>query len=437
VSIGHELLINPSLMLLDEPTSGLDSTTALRILTTLDELAQGGRTVITTIHQPSSKMFLMFDKLLLLADGSPLYYGAASDAMAYFAQRGYTPKYATNPADYLLDLATGEVADGPENAQAVKEELTTAYSQTRGPLELQRLNSLPMASAEDQARSVGKKTWPTSWLEQFALLTLRGIKERRFEALGGLRFVQIVAISVICGCLWFNSKQRTAADIADQTGILFFESTFWGFFPLFTALFTFPQERQMLNKERAVGMYRLTAYFFARTVGDMPLELIMPFVFTIIVYWMADLKHSFVAYILHLLTLLLAVLVSQSLGLLVGATVMDLKKATTLASVIMLAFLLTGGYFVRQIPVWIRWLKYLSFPYYTFRLLLKIQYDTDALYECPGETPSGLCLIQYAPALHGVPLGGGGIEAMALFIMLVGYRFFAYAALRTLNKGTK
>jgi positive regulator of sigma E activity len=41
---------------------------------------------------------------------------------------------------------------------------------------------------------------------------------------------------------------------------------------------------------------------------------------------MADLKHSFVAYILHLLTLLLAVLVSQSLGLLVGATVMDLKK---------------------------------------------------------------------------------------------------------------
>jgi hypothetical protein len=45
----------------------------------------------------------------------------------------------------MQDLATGEVADGPENAQAVKEELTTAYGQTRGPLELQRLNSLPVS----------------------------------------------------------------------------------------------------------------------------------------------------------------------------------------------------------------------------------------------------------------------------------------------------
>lgn len=55
VSIGQEMLINPSLLLLDEPTSGLDSTTALRILTTIKRLADGGRTVITTIQQPSSR----------------------------------------------------------------------------------------------------------------------------------------------------------------------------------------------------------------------------------------------------------------------------------------------------------------------------------------------------------------------------------------------
>jgi ABC-type Mn2+/Zn2+ transport system ATPase subunit len=55
VSIGHELLINPSLLLLDEPTSGLDSTTALHLLLTLKTLADGGRAIATTIHQPSSR----------------------------------------------------------------------------------------------------------------------------------------------------------------------------------------------------------------------------------------------------------------------------------------------------------------------------------------------------------------------------------------------
>ncbi len=43
VSIGHELLINPAILLLDEPTSGLDSTTALHLVNTLRELAAGGR----------------------------------------------------------------------------------------------------------------------------------------------------------------------------------------------------------------------------------------------------------------------------------------------------------------------------------------------------------------------------------------------------------
>lgn len=111
VSIGHEMLIDPSLLLLDEPTSGLDSTIALKIIQTLQDLAKGGRTVITTIHQPSSIIFHMFDKLLLLSDGHILYYGHRSEAMSYFASVGFSPSYATNPADYLLDLANGKVFD--------------------------------------------------------------------------------------------------------------------------------------------------------------------------------------------------------------------------------------------------------------------------------------------------------------------------------------
>lgn len=53
-SIGYELITDPQILLLDEPTSGLDSSTALKIIKMLKREAFLGRTIITTIHQPSS-----------------------------------------------------------------------------------------------------------------------------------------------------------------------------------------------------------------------------------------------------------------------------------------------------------------------------------------------------------------------------------------------
>ena len=107
VSIGQEMLIDPSLLFLDEPTSGLDSTTAQRIVSTLWDLAQDGRTVVMTIHQPSSRLFYMFHKVLLLSDGNALYYGKGSHVIEYFESVGFVPNALMNPADFLLDLANG------------------------------------------------------------------------------------------------------------------------------------------------------------------------------------------------------------------------------------------------------------------------------------------------------------------------------------------
>lgn len=108
VSIGQEMLINPSLLFLDEPTSGLDSTTAQRIVSSLWELANnGGRTVVMTIHQPSSRLFYMFHKILLLSEGNTIYFGKGSQAMEYFSTLDYSPSVPMNPSDFLLDLANG------------------------------------------------------------------------------------------------------------------------------------------------------------------------------------------------------------------------------------------------------------------------------------------------------------------------------------------
>ena len=53
-SIGIELITNPNIIFLDEPTTGLDSTTALQVIQLLSDLAKKGKTIISTIHQPSS-----------------------------------------------------------------------------------------------------------------------------------------------------------------------------------------------------------------------------------------------------------------------------------------------------------------------------------------------------------------------------------------------
>ena len=68
----------------DEPTSGLDSFMAQAIVECLKNLARQGKTIICTIHQPSSDVFQMFDKLYLLAEGRLAFTGTIRQATDFF-----------------------------------------------------------------------------------------------------------------------------------------------------------------------------------------------------------------------------------------------------------------------------------------------------------------------------------------------------------------
>nr|AIU41652.1 ABC transporter family protein [Hevea brasiliensis] len=370
VCIGNEIIINPSVLFLDEPTSGLDSTTALRIVQMLQDIAEAGKTVITTIHQPSSRLFHKFDKLILLGKGSLLYFGKASEAMPYFSSVGCNPLIAMNPAEFLLELANGNINDvsvpseledrvqmensdnetrnGKPSPAVVHDYLVEAYETRVAENEKKKL-MVPIPLDEEVKLKVSspKRQWGASWWEQYTLLFCRGIKERRHDYFSWLRITQVLSTAIILGLLWWQSESSSPKGLQDQAGLLFFIAVFWGFFPVFTAIFTFPQERAMLNKERAADMYRLSAYFLARTTSDLPLDLLLPVLFLVVVYFMAGLRMSAGPFFLSLLTVFLCIVAAQGLGLAIGATLMDLKKATTLASVTVMTFMLAGGYFVK------------------------------------------------------------------------------------------
>ncbi|MCB9169872.1 MAG: ATP-binding cassette domain-containing protein [Flavobacteriales bacterium] len=85
LNIALELIREPSVLFVDEPTSGLSSRDSEHIMDLLKELALKGRIVFVVIHQPSSDIFKLFDRLLLIdQEGYPVYYGDPVDAVVYF-----------------------------------------------------------------------------------------------------------------------------------------------------------------------------------------------------------------------------------------------------------------------------------------------------------------------------------------------------------------
>ncbi|KAL8505197.1 hypothetical protein ACS0TY_016424 [Phlomoides rotata] len=438
VCIGNEIIINPSLLFLDEPTSGLDSTTALRIVDTLHDIAEAGKTVVTTIHQPSSRLFLKFDKLILIGKGSLLYFGKATEALLYFSSIGCNPLISMNPAEFMLDLANGNVTDisvpselddkvqmgntttetksGKPAPSLVHEYLVEAYETRVAEIEKKKLRT-PLSIDEEIKTKVSssKREWGASWFEQYCILFARGLKERRHDYFSWLRVTQVLATATILGLLWWQSGSNDPKELEDQAGLLFFIAVFWGFFPVFTAIFTFPQERAMLSKERAADMYRLSAYFVARTTSDLPLDLILPVLFLLVVYFMAGLRMDVASFFLTIVTVFLCIIAAQGLGLAIGATLMDLKKATTIASVTVMTFMLAGGFFVKNVPAFISWLRYLSFNYHTYKLLLKVQYE------------------HISHSINGVKIDDGYKEVGILGAMVVGYRLLAYLSLRRMK----
>ena len=88
LNISLELIREPAIMFLDEPTSGLSSRDSENILDLLKELARKGKLLFIVIHQPSSEIFKMFDKLIILDTGGYLIYnGNPIDSIEYFKRK--------------------------------------------------------------------------------------------------------------------------------------------------------------------------------------------------------------------------------------------------------------------------------------------------------------------------------------------------------------
>ncbi|KAJ6372035.1 hypothetical protein OIU77_002374 [Salix suchowensis] len=149
VSICIEILTHPKLLFLDEPTSGLDSAASYYVMSRIARLDQkdgNRRTVISSIHQPSSDVFQLFDSLCLLCAGKVVYFGPASEANEFFTLNGFPCPTLQNPSDHFLKTINKDferdLEQGVEDAftaEAAINTLTKAYQSSDNYQQVKRL----------------------------------------------------------------------------------------------------------------------------------------------------------------------------------------------------------------------------------------------------------------------------------------------------------
>lgn len=439
VSCAVEFLFDPSIIMLDEPTSGLDASTALAICVELGAMALSGRTVVTTIHQPSSVIFSLFDLVCLMENGSIAYFGPAGRIVAYFNSIGLPPPVHYNPADYVV-----EIASSPEYRNNM--DLAGAFDQRK----LQVCPELAVLAAEGSASAGAgalaefddqRPAYSTGFFAQLGLLTGRAFKQQRGDVFTKINFANYTTITIIMSAIWFQMR-NDAQSVNSRVGLLFFLLLYLTFDPIFHVLLLISGEIAILKKERQSGMYRLSAYYIAKSLADVPVGLAFPLAIMTVTYWATGLSRTAGQFFVYLLTLVLQVLTAQSIGLLVSSAIVNLKKAMVTVGLVMLGMVLLGGFYASAdaIPFWLDWARYCSVVKYSFEALLINEYRIGTVpckHGKPDNSPFSSCPVTEADirAFYGTNLSMWENIAVVAS-MAVGFRIIAFFFLK-FNKTTK
>ena len=120
LNIALELIREPAVLFVDEPTSGLSSRDSENVIDLLKELSLKGKLIFVVIHQPSSDIYKMFDKMIIMDTGGyPIFYGNPVEGVTYFkrasnqvdAERGQCPACANVNPEQLFNIVEAKVVD--------------------------------------------------------------------------------------------------------------------------------------------------------------------------------------------------------------------------------------------------------------------------------------------------------------------------------------
>jgi ABC-type multidrug transport system ATPase subunit/ABC-type multidrug transport system permease subunit len=404
LTIAVELASNPSVVFLDEPTSGLDARSAAQVVNAIRRVANTGRTIICTIHQPSSSVFFAFDHLFLLAPGGWMMYTGktgpqATEMVQYLESIPGVPKlpFGVNPANWMLDILA-IVKEFPENTEK-DEHLKALKDGGAPPLSVYYYSSERCIENSKELDACHEKykdfEFPPSMSAplyiQLVYVFSRSWNELvRSPIILMLRLIMTLFLALLFGLIWYKIPFTTASGIQSIVGFLAAGGLFEGAI-LYSAAFPgYFLQRAVFYREQAAKAYVPEMFSLALALADLPLLGIYALLFSSICYFMVGLVPlgpqfatfflgvwGLAYYLTSIFSMLTALAPSMQVAQIIGGVAMAIEQ-------------LFSGLFipVNQMNGW-SFLYYISGTSYGLRLMGLLQFSCGAQ-SCPQiNTPTG------------------------------------------------
>ncbi|CAN0222698.1 unnamed protein product, partial [Ectocarpus sp. 12 AP-2014] len=268
-SIGVELVVQRKILFLDEPTSGLDAASASGIMDLLRRLAsETGVIIITSVHQPSSRVFNSFDQVILLTMGQTAYFGPAVDSLDHFSSLGHKPDGLVNPADYLLEITNSDFSD----AKAVQR-LADAWKDSSA---CKTLHSRLHGALPPSLEAKPEAGWMSNLRQLRALIARATMSSVRDPAAYALRYYKV---------------DNTQEDILNRVFLIIWVNAFNSYMDM-AAIPAFAQEKDAVVKEVQNGQYGVAMFCIANAVVQAPFVLLIAVCCCTPVYWITDMNDD-------------------------------------------------------------------------------------------------------------------------------------------------
>ncbi|KAJ1767259.1 hypothetical protein IW140_005994 [Coemansia sp. RSA 1813] len=454
VSIGTELLTDPRLLFLDEPTSGLDSNSSQQVVELVKTIARERNiAVLMTIHQPSARIFNTFDKIILLSQGHLVYFGPTSTAIEYFANIGYQCPVHENPADYFVDLMTLDYRNERVLAESKSRVSILVYNFIR--YKAKRLydgqnnvgsslilgdkdvsetqisdiqpSSLPLPQTESLHLSQNSRN---SWMHEYKTLVKRDwvniLRNRPYLV---SQLMQSLFTGLIVGFMFFYLKHDSIS-VQNRMGILYTIALNATFPIIMPALQAFFEERDIMLRERAAGVYRATAFYMSKITTFAPIALVCGVIFTTGVYFISRLSFGASKFFTALGVFSCLNVVSISFMLMIGSAVKSMDVAFVVAPAIVIIELLFGGLIANPttITAALKWVRWINPVYYTYAALVKNEFSGQTFSCAPGTQ----CYTTGEQVIHVYGMDRFSILQDSLFLLLIAavFNIVGYALLR-------